>query len=163
MLLRRGKYLNSICMSFKSFLFPTYYEKSRAYSVLLLVVRIFFGLLFLTHGYGKLMNHASLPYLFADPFGLGSIISYWMVVFAEVVCSFALIFGILQRIALIPMIFTMCTAFFIVHGADAFAVKELSFIYLVVFIVLYISGPGKYSFDAAIGRYFVANGNEEWH
>ena len=149
-------------MSFKSFLFPAYYDTSRAYSVLLLVVRIFFGLLFLTHGYDKLMSHASLPYLFADPFGLGSIISYWMAVFAEVVCSFALIFGILQRIVLIPMIFTMCTAFFIVHGTDAFAVKELSFIYLIVFIILYVAGPGKYSFDATIGRYFVDNGSEDW-
>lgn len=149
-------------MSFKTFLFPTYIGKSRAYSVLLLVVRLFFGLLFLTHGYGKLMGHASLPELFADPFGLGSIISYWMVVFAEVVCSFALIFGLLQRIALIPMLFTMCTAFFIVHGPDAFATKELSFIYLVVFVILYITGPGKYSFDALIGGYLVNRGDDDW-
>lgn len=149
-------------MTLKSFLFPTYYDKSPAYSILLLAMRIFFGLLFLTHGYGKLMAHSSMADLFADPFGLGSIISFWMAVFAEVVCSFALIFGILQRIALLPMIFTMCTAFFIVHGTDAFAVKELSFIYLIAFIILYITGPGKYSFDAVIGRYLVNNGNEEW-
>ena len=32
-------------MSLKTFLFPTYYDESRAYSVLLLVVRVFFGLL----------------------------------------------------------------------------------------------------------------------
>ena len=149
-------------MSFKTFLFPTYYDKSPVYSVLLLVVRVFFGLLFLLHGYDKLMDYASMPRFFADPFGLGSIISYWMVVFAEVVCSFALIFGILHRIVLLPMIFTMCTAFFVVHGSDAFAVKELSFIYLVVFLVLYITGPGRYSFDAAIGRYFVDNGAGDW-
>lgn len=148
-------------MSFKTFLFPTYYDKSSAYSVLLLVVRVFFGLLFLTHGYGKLMSHASLPDLFADPFGLGSAVSYWMVVFAEVVCSFALIFGILQRIVLIPMIFTMCTAFFIVHGGDTFATKELAFIYLIVFIVLYITGPGKYSFDAVIGNNILSNSNND--
>ena len=84
-----------------------------------------------------------------------------MVVFAEVVCAFALIFGILQRIVLIPMIITMCTAFFVVHGGDAFSIKELSFIYLIVFAVLYITGPGKYSFDAIIGNYIVSNSNEE--
>ncbi len=149
-------------MSFKTFLFPTYYDKSPVYSVLLLVVRIFFGLLFLIHGYDKLMAHATLSSQFADPFGVGSILSFWMVAFVEVVCSFALIFGILHRIVLLPMIFTMCTAFFIVHGPDAFAVKELSFIYLVVFVVLYITGPGRYSFDAAIGRYFVDNGDNDW-
>lgn len=144
-------------MSLKKFLFPTYYDESRTYSLLLLIMRIFFGLLFLIHGYDKMMQHASLAYLFADPIGLGSIISFWMVVFAEVVCSFALIFGILQRIVLIPMIITMCVAFFIVHGADAFAVKELSFIYLIAFIILYITGPGKYSFDAIIGDNITCN------
>ena len=149
-------------MSFKNFLFPTYYDESRAYSILLLIVRIFFGILFLTHGYDKLMQHAALANLFADPLGIGSFISFWMVIFSEVVCSFALIFGILQRIVLIPMITTMCVAFFIVHGGDAFAVKELSFVYLIVFIILYITGPGKYSFDAIIGDHIVDNTNREF-
>jgi putative oxidoreductase len=119
-------------------------------------------MLFLTHGYDKLMQHAALAHLFADPLGIGSFISFWMVIFSEVVCSFALIFGILQRIVLIPMITTMCVAFFIVHGGDAFAVKELSFVYLIVFIILYITGPGKYSFDAIIGDHIVDNTNREF-
>lgn len=144
-------------MSLKTFLFPSYEDESPVYSTVLLVARIFFGLLFLTHGYDKLMGHASLADLFADPLGVGSLVSFWLTVFAEVVCSFALIFGLLQRIVLIPMIITMCVAFFVVHGGDAFAVKELSFIYLIVFIGLYITGPGKYSFDATIGNYIVLN------
>ena len=101
------------------------------------------------------MLHASMADLFADPFGLGSTISFWLVVFAEVVCSFALIFGILQRVALIPMIIAMAVAFFVVHGGDAFAAKELSFIYLTVFIILYITGPGEFSFDSLIGKYLI--------
>ena len=139
-------------MTVKSFIFPIYDDDDRSYSVLLLVLRVLFGILFLTHGYAKLMAHATMSDLFADPFGLGSIISFWMVVFAEVVCSFALIFGILQRIVLIPMIITMCTAFFWVHGGDVFAAKELAFVYLIMFVILYITGPGKYSFDAVIGN-----------
>lgn len=139
-------------MTLKSFLFPVYDDDDRNYSILVLVLRVLFGILFLTHGYAKLMAHATMSDLFADPFGLGSIISFWMVVFAEVVCSFALIFGILQRVALIPMIITMCTAFFWVHSGDVFTTKELSFVYLVVFVILYITGAGKYSFDAIIGE-----------
>ena len=54
--------------------------------------------------------------------------------------------------AMIPMIFTMCIAFFVVHGSDPFAVKELAFIYLVVFILLYIAGPGKFSLDHFIAK-----------
>ena len=148
-------------MSLKNFLFPTYHDDNRAYSVLLLIMRIFFGILFLTHGYDKLMQHAALTDVFADPLGVGSFISFWMVIFSEVICSFALIFGILQRIALIPMIITMCVAFFVVHGSDAFAIKELSFLYLIVFVILYITGPGKYSFDAIIGDHIVDNTDGE--
>ena len=139
-------------MTLKRFIFPLYDDDSVAYSVLILVVRVLFGILFLTHGYDKLMSHATLSDLFADPFGLGSTLSFWMVVFAEVVCSFALIFGILQRLVLIPMMFTMVIAFFVVHSGEVFAVKELSFIYLIMFIVLFVTGPGRYSFDAIIGN-----------
>ena len=149
-------------MALKNFLFPTYDDDTGAYSVLLLVVRIFFGIMFLTHGYDKLMAHATMADLFADPIGLGSVISFWMVVFAELVCSLALIFGILQRIALIPMMVTMIVAFFMVHGGAPFAAKELSFIYLMAFVLLFITGPGKYSFDAVIGNYVLPErGGEE--
>lgn len=140
-------------MSLKRFLFPAYYDDSRAYSTLLLVVRIFFGILFLTHGYDKLMSYHSINTLFADPLGIGSSYSLMLTIFAELVCSFALIFGILQRIVLIPMIITMCVAFFVVHGGDMFATKELAFVYLMIFILLFVTGPGQFSFDSLIGRY----------
>ena len=142
-------------MTLKHFLFPAYLDESRTYSTLILVVRVLFGILFLTHGYDKLLSHATMADLFADPFGIGSTLSFWMVVFAEVVCSFALIFGLLQRIVLIPMIITMIVAFFMVHSGMPFAAKELSFIYMAIFILLFITGPGKYSFDAVIGNYVL--------
>ena len=142
-------------MSLKRFIFPCYDDDNGAYSVLLLVMRIFFGIMFLTHGYDKLMAHSSMSYLFADPVGLGSTVSFWMVVFAELVCSLALIFGILQRVALIPMIIAMAVAFFMVHSGAPFAAKELSFIYMIIFVLLFITGPGKYSFDAVIGNYIL--------
>lgn len=59
----------------------------------------------------------------------------------------AFIIGFLYRLAMLPMIFTMGVAFFVIHGNDPFAVKELAFIYLVVFILMYIIGPGKFAVD----------------
>lgn len=143
-------------MSVKEILFPPV-PSSHLTSTLLLVTRIIFGLLFLSHGYAKLMSFESLSDVYADPLGLGSTLSLWLTVFAEVLCSFALIFGILQRLVLIPMIITMAVAFFIVHGNDVFAIKELSFIYMIVFILLYIAGPGHYSFDAIIRKLILKN------
>ena len=111
-------------MSLKTFLFPSYEDESPVYSTVLLVARIFFGLLFLSHGYDKLMSHSTMAAFYPDPIGVGSFLSFWLTVFAEVVCSFALIFGLLQRIVLIPMIITMCVAFFVVHGGDALQQTE---------------------------------------
>ena len=79
-------------------------------------------------------------------------LSLVLAIFGEMVCSMAFIFGFLYRLAMLPMIFTMCIAFFVVHGSDPFAVKELAFIYLVVFILLYIAGPGKFSLDHFIAK-----------
>jgi putative oxidoreductase len=151
--LAKNNIINHAAMTLKHFLFPAYYDESRAYSTLLLVIRIFFGILFLIHGYDKFMSYHSINTLFNDPLGIGSSYSLMLTIFAELICSFALIFGILQRLVLIPMIITMCVAFFVVHGADAFSVKELSFIYLITFVLLFITGPGQYSFDSLIGRY----------
>jgi len=41
--------------------------------------------------------------------------------------------------------------------ADLFAVKELAFIYLVVFVLMYIAGPGKFSIDYFIGSKLAHN------
>jgi putative oxidoreductase len=49
------------------------------------------------------------------------------------------------------MIFTMAMAFFVIHSQDAFAVRELALVYLVVFVLMYIAGPGKFAVD----RYFA--------
>ena len=60
------------------------------------------------------------------------------------------IFGAFYRLALIPIIFSMCVAFLVVHRGQPFAAKELAFIYLVVFVVLFVMGAGRYSLDNVI-------------
>ena len=62
-----------------------------------------------------------------------------LAIFGELACSMAFIIGFLYRLAM-PMIFTMGMAFFVIHGNDPFAVKELAFIYLVVYVQMYIIG-----------------------
>ncbi|MCP3894592.1 DoxX family protein [Bacteroides neonati] len=133
-----------------NFLFPTKYNDTRG-SSLLLVLRILFGLLLMHHGLQKVMNFQELSHSFPDPIGLGVDVSLSLAIFAELVCSIGFIVGFLYRLALIPMIFTMCVVVFVVFGHQPFSAKELPFIYLSVFIILYITGPGKYSIDHFIG------------
>lgn len=102
--------------------------------------------------YPKWSSFQELSTVFPDPLGIGSPLSLGLAIFGELVCSMAFIVGFLYRLAMIPMIFTMIVAFFVVHANDVFAVKELAFIYLVVFILMYIAGPGKFSIDHIIGN-----------
>ena len=131
------------------FLFPSRPE-GNAFSLFLLALRILFGVLLLLHGVQKWMNFSAVSGSFPDPLGVGSTMSLGLAIFGEVFCSVGFILGAFYRLAMIPMIFTMGMAFFVIHGNDPFAVKELAFIYLVVFVLMYITGPGKFSIDHVI-------------
>ncbi|WP_300698181.1 DoxX family protein [Bacteroides sp.] len=135
----------------KRFLFPVKPDGT-AESIILLIVRIVFGVLLMSHGIAKWANFQEMSAVFPDPLGVGSTLSLVLAIFGELVCSMAFIVGFLYRLAMIPMIFTMCIAFFVIHSHDPFSTKELAFVYLVVFVLMYIIGPGKFSVDRWIGN-----------
>lgn len=133
------------------FLFPLKPDSTGA-SLFLLALRIFFGVLLMSHGIQKWSNFQEMSTTFPDPLGVGSPLSLGLAIFGEMVCSMGFIIGLLYRLAMLPMIFTMGMAFFVIHGNDPFSVKELALVYLVVFILMYISGPGKFSVDYVLGK-----------
>ena len=135
----------------KRFLFPVKPDGTFI-SVILLIVRVVFGVMLMNHGIDKWANYQELSAVFPDPLGIGSPLSLGLAIFGELACSMAFIIGFPYRLAMIPMIFTMCVAFFIVHADDPFAVKELAFVYLVVFVLMYIVGPGKFAVDRWISK-----------
>lgn len=131
-----------------SFLFPQRF-RGKGVSVLLLLLRIFFGVMFFIHGVDKMMNFSQLSVTFPNIMGFGSYMSLMLAIFAEFCCSLFLIAGLLLRITLIPMIISMGVAFFDIHDA-MLPDGELALIYLIVFIILYLVGPGRYSLDYLI-------------
>ena len=102
----------------------------------LLVARVVFALLLASHGLQKLEGFEQMSGGFPDPLGL---------------CSLALVVGVLSRLVLLPMIFTMCVAFFMAHGGSM-AEGELAFVYLVVFVLLFFAGPGRFSVDGWLAK-----------
>ena len=123
---------------------------NRRFDISLLLSRLLFGLLFMMHGLPKINDFSQMALTFPGQLGIGSEISLILAIFGEVFCSVMLILGLLTRLSLIPMIFTMCIAFFVIHAGDPFSAKELSFIYLTTFIIIWVSGAGKYSLDYMI-------------
>ena len=135
---------------FYNFLFFQNFKK-KGVSLLLLILRVVFGLLFLIHGIDKMMNFNQIVNNFPSAFGFGSYMTLMVAIFCEFCCSLFLLAGFLQRLITIPMIISMGVAFFDVHDA-LFPEGELSLIYFIVFIILFFLGPGRYSVDYLIDK-----------
>ena len=127
-------------------------DSSNAISFGLLVFRVAIGCFMLFgHGLSKLTGYSQMSAGFPDPLGIGNpAVSMALSIFAEFLMSIALIFGFLTRFALIPLIINMSVALIFIHKADPFNVKELAFMYLIAYVALIITGPGRYSLDALI-------------
>lgn len=119
----------------------------------LLILRVAAGAFMLTHGWQKLSNFDVLQSVFPDPIGLGSGASLTLIIFAEFFCSILLILGAFTRLAVIPLIIGMLVAAFGAHGADPFSAKELSLLYLAIYIAFGFTGAGKFSVDYILRRW----------
>lgn len=120
---------------------------SRTVDLGLFILRVGISLLMLPHGWSKLQRLNDKPVDFYNFLGLGSELSLLLMVIAEFFCSLALILGIGTRAILIPLMIGMTVAIFMVHGADPFTEKEHGLLFLVPYVVLFITGPGAYSMD----------------
>ncbi|MCH9024623.1 MAG: DoxX family protein [candidate division Zixibacteria bacterium] len=116
-----------------------------------------FGLLFLRmsvglfivfgHGWDKLMNFGTMSTQFPDPIGMGSTVSLALVVFAEVFCGLAFALGLVTRFSALPLIIFMLVGAAVFHADDPWQKKEFALLYLIPFVTVFLSGPGKYSLD----------------
>ena len=135
---------------FYNFMFPQYF-RGKGVSILILVLRLFFGALFFMHGLDKMTNFNELSYTYPSVLGFGSYMTLMLSIFCEFACSLFLIAGCITRLILIPMIVSMAVAFFDVHDA-MMPEGELALIYLIVFFGIFLTGPGRYSVDFLIDR-----------
>jgi putative oxidoreductase len=129
-------------------------EHTNAKPIMLLLLRLSAGG-FMLYGHGlrkwdKLMGGGEIS--FADPFGIGPQATLGLVVFAEVLCAVLLILGLFTRWALIPLAFTMLVAAFYIKSGKPFGDREMALLYLLLFAVSYVFGPGKYSLDAYLEK-----------
>jgi putative oxidoreductase len=118
----------------------------------ILLFRLIFGGLFVYHGYTKLIAYDQILPMFPDLIGIGSKLSFNLVIFAELVCGFLVAIGFLTRLAVIPILIDMSVAFFLAHAKDGFQVKELAFLFLLLSIAIFVAGSGRFSVDGLIQR-----------
>ena len=125
-------------------------HNSKNIDLALLITRIAIALLMFTHGFPKISGLAESPAKFIDVFGIGTNVSLGLAIFAEVICSMLVMLGLGTRFAIIPLSITMLVAAFHIHIDDPFAKQEMSLHYLLVYVVLFIMGSGRYSLDSLL-------------
>ena len=110
----------------------------------LLLLRVLLAAGLLTHGIAKIANFSALSTSFLDPLGIGVLPALLGAIFAEVVCSILVLIGLWTRLT----VFTFIVVFFVVSGGAAFAQRELAYLYLAGWVVLFFTGAGRFSVDA---------------
>ncbi|OEK02163.1 DoxX family protein [Roseivirga sp. 4D4] len=122
-------------------------KNSSAVNFGLLIFRVATSLMMFTHGYPKFQKVLNGNFQFGDPLGIGPEASLILAAFGEFICSILLILGLTTRYALVPLMITMIVALATVHLDDPFRGQEKAFLYLLAYLFLFITGPGKYSMD----------------
>jgi putative oxidoreductase len=125
--------------------------KSLSIDAGLLILRLCCALMLL-HGWPKFIDFKENSGDWPDPFHLGSTASYTLTVFAELFCTVLIAIGFFTRVAIIPLIILMLVIILIIHSEDTFADREHAIMYLLTYVTLLFTGPGKFSIDRLIHR-----------
>jgi len=84
---------------------------------------------------------------FGDPLGIGSDISFVLVVFAEFFCSIFILLRLGTRLDIFPLLITMLVALLVRHGEDPILDHINIVAYITTYLFLFFTGSGKYSLD----------------
>ncbi len=116
------------------------------------LLRVIFGGFFVYYGYLKVASYHQILPVFTDYIGIGSKLSFQLVIFAELVGGFFIVIGLWTRLAVIPIFIAMFVAYFIAHAKDPFTIKQIALLYLVLSPIVFILGSGKYSLDVLLQK-----------
>lgn len=105
------------------------------------------ALLFVVHGYPKLLDMGGELARIEDPFGLGAHFSLLAALAAEVVCPPFLMLGLFTRVACLPVLVVLAVAMGVVHREWSLAEGQFGWLLLICFISIALCGPGQLSLD----------------
>lgn len=120
----------------------------------LLLLRVSFAALMLVfHGWEKLMTAGRQFHTFPNLIGIGSELSYVLVAWLEVFGAVLIALGLFTRLHALGLAFTMLIAWLFWHerrftGPNA---GEMAFAYMFAYLLLFLTGAGKYSLDRLFG------------
>ena len=127
----------------------------------LLLIRVIIGVIMAFYGHEKLMNFEEMA---ASDFwaknvsflGMTGKFPLALTIFAEFFCSLLLIIGLFTRLSLIPLLICMgyiiaiVAQFSVINTGDNGTEVNTALVYFIIYLGLFLTGPGKYSIDAKL-------------
>lgn len=120
---------------------------SKTINMALLVIRIVVSVMMLIHGGPKFIRLLDGNLTFGDPIGIGSELSFLLVVFAEFFCSILVIIGLGTRLAVFPLLITMLVALLVRHAGEQITDHLNIAAFISTYVILFFTGSGRYSLD----------------
>ncbi|MCK4875378.1 MAG: DoxX family protein [Sulfurimonas sp.] len=119
-----------------------------------LVLRLTVGVMILFHGVDKIINGiGGVKHLTVNA-GLPEFLAYGVYV-GEIVVPILILLGVYARVASLVLAFNMLIAIFLAYGGSLFTLGkhgapsfELPFLYLVISIIIFMIGSGKYAVNS---------------
>jgi putative oxidoreductase len=117
----------------------------------LLLLRLLAGFALLrVHGWEKIAHYQEELRSIPDPFGLGAEVNLAIAIFSDVCCAILIMLGLFTRLASLSILGTTLVGLFFVHFHDAWHDKDVPLVYSIMFGVILMLGPGRYSLDVAL-------------
>lgn len=125
-------------------------------SPLLLLLRLFWGVMFFIAGFSKIQNISTVADYFASAHIPLPVLSAYLVAYIEAIGGICFVLGLFSRLAAIPLIIVMIVAMFVGHGDALFnkwegvrtLIEQPPFTYLMASLIILAFGPGRYSVDS---------------
>ncbi len=121
--------------------------KKNHINLALAILRIATSAMLLSHGIPKIERLFAETIEFPDPLGIGAPTSLTLAIIGEVIAPIFILTGFRTKLAAFLSMTGMLVAAFIHHADDPFGTKEKAMLYALIFLVIILAGPGKYSVD----------------
>ncbi|KLT67074.1 DoxX family protein [Pedobacter sp. BMA] len=120
---------------------------SKLTDMALLAACVVIWVMMLSHGLPKVTMLLNDAVYFFSVMGISPTVSLALTLFAQIVCCLFVVTGDLTRLAFIPLIVNTMVAIVIVHGREPNQNRELAWQFPLLYIKLFLTGPGRYAID----------------
>jgi putative oxidoreductase len=121
----------------------------------LLVFRVLMSLeMVRVHGLKKLNSGGGEAETLPNPLRLPAKLNQFIAGLSDLVAPLFVALGLATRVATLPILAVTLTGYLVVHRRDPLSVRDVSYIYSLGYLYVFLVGAGTFSADYYVSRYF---------